>query len=644
MMRDWRSLLRAGVLSLALAACLALSGTAQAADAPGAATGTDAALTGAAGTGVAGAAAAGADAAADTAGGRSEPLPDELEGIGVEEHLNAQLPLDLVFTDEAGRTVRLGEYFTPNKPVILNLVYFTCPMLCTLVLNGVTEGMKGLSWDLGEEYVNVTVSIDPAETPDLARAKKQSYLEEYGRPGGEASWHFLIGQQESITALAEAVGFKYRFDPETREFIHTAATFVCTPDGRVARYLYGIEYEQQTLKMALLEASSGKIGSTIDRLILYCYHYDAESGRYAPMARRIMKIGGGLTAAVLLVLLLSLWKREGRRRPAIAAGLSLLGLLSGTARAGEEPSFWMPIQGSSSAPQVDWIFNFILIISIVFFLLIVSLMVVFAVRYRRRPGLEAQKSPTHNTRLEVAWTVIPLILVTFIFYYGFKGFLDLNTPPQNSYEVLVTAQKWNWQFTYPNGHTDGTLHAPVDTPVRLVLSSEDVIHSLYIPAFRIKKDAVPGRYNKVWFRGTVPGEFTIFCAEYCGTQHSDMLSTVVVHPPGEFEKWMMEAANFVDKLPPAEAGARLYKARGCASCHTVDGRPGIGPSFKGVFGHQAILSSGERVLADEDYVRRSILEPATEVVAGFEPVMPTYKGRIKDKEITALIEYLKTLQ
>jgi cytochrome c oxidase subunit 2 len=184
----------------------------------------------------------------------------------------------------------------------------------------------------------------------------------------------------------------------------------------------------------------------------------------------------------------------------------------------------------------------------------------------------------------------------------------------------------------------------VDTAVRLVLSSEDVIHSFFVPSFRVKMDAVPGRYTKSWFRATRPGEYDVFCAEYCGTSHSDMRTAVVVHPPGEFEKWLEGASNLLATLPPAEAGARLYTTRGCAQCHSVDGRSGTGPTLQGLFGHPVPLQGGGSVTADENYLRESLLAPESKVVAGYQPVMPTYKGRLKDGEITAIIEYLKTLE
>lgn len=333
-----------------------------------------------------------------------------------------------------------------------------------------------------------------------------------------------------------------------------------------------------------------------------------------------------------------------------------------------ERSFWMPPPGSAAAAGVDTLFHVIMWISVFFFALIVFLMIVFAVKYRRRPGREAESSPSHNTALELTWTIIPLAVVIVIFYIGFKGFIATATPPDDAFRIVVEGQKWSWLFTYPNGHVDPELHVPVDTDVQLVLTSLDVIHSLYVPAFRLKKDAVPGRYTKMWFRATQPGEYQVFCAEYCGTGHSDMLTMCVVHPPGEFEKWLEGAdplkkmtdeqyhayladpAAFIAKNPdvkglltPTEMGRQTYTKKGCAQCHSIDGKAGTGPSFKGLFGKMERLQDGATVLADENYIRESILEPGKKVVAGYQAVMPTYQGRLKEREITAIIAYLQSL-
>jgi len=325
----------------------------------------------------------------------------------------------------------------------------------------------------------------------------------------------------------------------------------------------------------------------------------------------------------------------------VASLLSLAGALQPQPK---EPSFWMPPQVSTFASSVDWLFMVILGISIVFFVLIVALMLIFVIRYRHREGHEPEASPSHNLPLEVVWTAIPVVIVMVIFYLGFISYLDMATPPANAYEVRVEGQKWKWTFTYPNGYVDENLHVPVDRPIRLVMSSADVIHSLYVPAFRIKRDVVPGRYSKEWFQATTPGEYEIFCAEYCGTGHSDMLSHVIVHPPGEFEQWLEKASNFLDTMTPVEAGRKLYQVRGCQQCHSVDGTAKVGPSFKGIFGEPQALSDGSKVVVDENYIRESILEPQAKVVAGFEPVMPTYQGRLKDAEIDALIQYIKSLE
>ncbi len=245
---------------------------------------------------------------------RIEPVPKQLAHVGVEEKLDAALPLALVFKDDAGKDVTLGSYFRPGHPVVLTLNYFRCPMLCTLELNGLVDGMKGLAWTPGDEFTVVTVSIDPRETAELARTKKQTYLESLGRPSAEAGWHFLTGSQASVDALTSAVGFSYEYDKDTDQFGHAAVVMLATPEGRVGRYLYGVVFEPATLKLGLLEASKGKIGSTWERFIMYCYHYDANQGRYALAARSIMRVGGALTVLVLGFVIGGFWLRDRRHR------------------------------------------------------------------------------------------------------------------------------------------------------------------------------------------------------------------------------------------------------------------------------------------------------------------------------------------
>jgi len=247
-------------------------------------------------------------------GQRAERLPPELEGVGITERLNELLPLELEFTDENGKNVKLGDYFSAGRPVLLTLNYYACPMLCTLQLNGLVEGLRGMSWTPGRQFEMVTVSFDPRETYRLARLKKQSYIEEYGRPAAAKGWHFLVGREKNIKALTESAGFGYKWNEDRQEFIHLAATYVYTPEGRLSRILYGVMYEPNTLKLSMVEASEGKVRSGLDRILLYCFHYDADAGRYAPAAMNIMRVGGGLTALLLGGGLSLFWMREARKR------------------------------------------------------------------------------------------------------------------------------------------------------------------------------------------------------------------------------------------------------------------------------------------------------------------------------------------
>jgi protein SCO1/2 len=252
--------------------------------------------------------------------------PGELEGVGIVEHLNAAIPLGTEFRDEDDRPVKLEQYFGKDRPVILTMNYSNCPMLCSLQLNALVDGgdyyrvrklaggLKGLEWSPGKQFEVITVSIDPLETPKVATMTKQRYINELGRPQAAQGWHFLTGRKEDIQAVADAVGFQFRWDEQAKQYLHDAATMILTPDGHVSRYLYGIEYDPQTLKMALLEASEGKIGNTVDRVLLYCFHYDAARGRYAPAAMQIMRLGGVATVLILGLALSVFWLRENRRK------------------------------------------------------------------------------------------------------------------------------------------------------------------------------------------------------------------------------------------------------------------------------------------------------------------------------------------
>ena len=235
--------------------------------------------------------------------------PDALEDVGIDQRLDQQVPLDLPFRDEAGKTVKLGDYFD-NKPVILTLVYYECPMLCTYTLNGLVRSMQVLPFDVGRQYRVVTVSFNPQEGPALAAAKKREYLTHYSRSGGADGWHFLTGDASSIGKLADAVGFRYHYDAETRQYAHAAGLVVLTPQGKIARYFYGVEFSPRDLRLALDEASAGRIGSPVDEVLLFCFHYDPATGKYGLLITRIVQIAGIGTVLAIGLLIGWMLRRE----------------------------------------------------------------------------------------------------------------------------------------------------------------------------------------------------------------------------------------------------------------------------------------------------------------------------------------------
>jgi protein SCO1/2 len=242
----------------------------------------------------------------------ADALPPELEGVGIDEHLDAQLPLDLEFTDHAGKKVRLRDYFDGEHPVVLTLNYYKCPMLCGLMLNGLLDALRQIDWTAGEQFQVVTVSFDPLEAYQLAAIKRQNYLTQYERPAAAHGWPFLVGRKSSIDPLLEATGYRIRWNDKQQQWIHITALIICTPDGRISRYLYGVLFEPKTLRLSLVEASQGKIGSTLDRVLLYCYHY--EGGTYTLAAMNIARAGGVLTLLVLGTVLFVFWRRERRAK------------------------------------------------------------------------------------------------------------------------------------------------------------------------------------------------------------------------------------------------------------------------------------------------------------------------------------------
>ena len=299
-----------------------------------------------------------------------------------------------------------------------------------------------------------------------------------------------------------------------------------------------------------------------------------------------------------------------------------------------------PAQASTIAWQVDALYAFLLVLTVVFCLLVFGMVIIFAIKYRRRSEDEQPEQTHGNLVLELSWTIIPLFLSLFVFLLGADVFFRLQRPPSDPLEVYAVGKQWMWKIQHESGKREiNTLHVPKGQPVRLTMTSEDVIHDFFIPAFRVKNDVLPGRYTTLWFEATQTGEFHLFCAEYCGTQHSGMIGKVIVLEPADYHDWLMGASSGESMV---EAGERQFQKLGCETCHksTATGR---GPSLVGLYDKPVTLSNGQEIVVDSDYIRESILLPRAKIVAGYEPIMPIFEGQISEQSLLQIVSYIKSL-
>ena len=299
-----------------------------------------------------------------------------------------------------------------------------------------------------------------------------------------------------------------------------------------------------------------------------------------------------------------------------------------------------PQQASIQAGQVDAIYFFMVAVTAFFSLLIAGLVVFFAIRFRRRHRDEVGVAIHGSLALELMWTIIPLFIVLGMFGWGAKVFFDLTRPPAGAMEVFVVGKQWMWKVQHMEGQREiNELHVPVGRPVKLIMGSEDVLHSYYIPAFRVKADVIPGRYSTLWFQATTPGRYHLFCAEYCGTRHSGMIGSVIAMEPADYQAWL-DGGKAEDS--PVAAGQKLFTDLACITCHREDPQ-GRGPVLTNLFGHEVQLQGGGKVVADDAYIRESIVNPQAKIVSGFQPIMPTFQGLVTEEQLLQLISYVKSL-
>jgi cytochrome c oxidase subunit II len=300
-----------------------------------------------------------------------------------------------------------------------------------------------------------------------------------------------------------------------------------------------------------------------------------------------------------------------------------------------------PEQASTIAPRVDNLYFFITAVSAFFALVVTVLVIIFAIKYRRRHPDEVG-APIHGSLvLELIWTAIPFVLAMVMFVWGASVYFAMVRPPSETLDIYAVGKQWMWKFQHREGQREiNTLHVPINTPVRMVITSEDVLHDLYLPTFRVKMDAIPGRYTQLWFTATKLGTYHLFCAEYCGTKHSGMVGSVTVMPQDDFQTWLSGGAT---EGTLAQGGEKLFTQLACVTCHAA-GDQQRGPVLNGLFGSQVTLANGEKVVADNAYIRESILNPQAKIVAGFPPIMPTFQGQVSEEQLLALTEYIKSLR
>jgi len=592
--------------------------------------------------------------AAPTVGVCAQESRPVIEQATLTERLGNRLPLELAFRDEQGRDVRLADSFS-DVPVVLVPADYDCRMLCPFTLQHLDKGLRASGLAQSSDYRVVVIGIDPRD--GVASAQHAAH-----RLAGR-NWTFLTGDDAAIRSITSAIGFGFAYDPATDQYAHPAAAVVLTPDARVASYLYGIDVPGRTVRRALSEAKAGRTISALDRVLLRCYRYIPALRRHEGLIRGILMTGGLLT---ILAVALTIAGSMRRSLPAVAlvqadAGRGMQDFLEAV-NTFYRTLLGLPEQASTIAWQIDALHYFEISTMWTAAGVIGTVATYYVIRYRRRPGHFTTPRVTVSLTGELGLFSGLLALFVLFWAIGFRQFKQMGLPPDNALDVYVTAKQWIWKFSYPTGPASvGVLYVPAGRPVRLNLTSRDVIHSFFVPEFRIKRDAVPGMYTSIWFEAIAPGRYPILCTEFCGTGHSMMLSEVVVLRAEEYDDWIsgrapaqparqtpfdpeIDAVTRLDNsVRLADFGRDVAARHGCLGCHTLDGTRHIGPTWLGLYSRWEELTTGERIYVNEAYITESMMDPQAKIVAGFAPVMPSFLGQVTPAETAAIIELLKAL-
>lgn len=551
--------------------------------------------------------------------GAAQPF-DPFTAAGIDTaHVGRPLALDSRFTDQQGRSVRLGDLLN-GQPTLLVPLYYRCPNVCGAALSTLFSQLANQPYRLGRDFQVIAFSFDPREDVGAAREELAKLSQHLPALADEPGVHLLTGDASASQALADSIGFGYRFDPQQQQYAHSSAVAVVTGDGRLSRWLYGLGYQPSDLRLALTEAGQGKLGGHQGTTVIAVLPL-------RPAERHLQQADHSAAAS-------------GRRvdgtgaRPADFAGGAAR--TSGGAMNENFLRLW-PAQASDYAVSVDWLVIGFTAMMALFVVPVFVALWVFIWRYRRGLPADRDHRPQSNLPIELAWIILPFIGSLVVFLLSARLFFIARTPPEDALEVQVTARQWMWKFQHQGGQREiNTLHVPARRPVKLTMISEDVIHSLFFPSLRIKQDVLPGRYSMLWFQAEHSGTYEVYCAEYCGTDHAAMLARLVVLNPADYEHWLADNGSSADL---ARQGETLYRQYGCASCHDS----GNAPPLAGVFNRSVQLADGSQVKADEAYLRDSILLPQKQLVAGYLPIMPTYSNLLDEEAVQRLVAYLREL-
>lgn len=571
-------------------------------------------------------------------------------GVAFEQRIGEQLPGNVRLRDAEGRSVTFSDC-VGQRPAVLVFGYSRCPQLCSVVANATVETLRALRLTAGRDFSVLYVSIDPTDSPrDLAGLKRRD-VGRYGRSGVADGWHYLAGEASAVRRITDAAGFHFTYDPRRQLYAHASGFVVLTPDRRVSQYFLGVDFKPEDVARALERAAAGHTGQSVFNLILVCARGLGITGKYG----RIIWVSMEIAVTLTIVLLFGgigwmLWQeRRGRidakrenpnaKPPNIEAGDKPAGAALGAVLAFGFRD-WLPERASTLAPKVDHVFWTLVGFTAVLVIGLVVANLYFLIRYRR--GSNAPRPPLKipTAYIETTWISATTIGFLGFFFWGAHVYLGEERPPANATEIHVTARQWMWDIRHENGRREfNELHVPLGENIRLAMTSEDVIHSFFVPAFRLKQDVVPGKQVNAWFQATKTGTFHLFCAEYCGTVHSGMVGDVVVMQPAAYAQWLTQG-NSMESL--AQRGRRLFTRYNCSGCHDQPAAVHA-PPLDHVYGSLVPTSDGRMVRADEQYLRDSILRPEKDIVAGYSPLMPSFQNVIPESDVLDLINYLKWL-